>query len=953
MSALDKLSSYKATIGAQTETPSQKEKEQTFMKRLQLSCSDQCEAVFLSAIHNSGFKMYDVNGNFTELHTTLTTSGNQRVQAIAGSGKALRNGTKVMTPEGNVSIERLHVGSEVFGEDGKPHEVVGVFPQGRKEPYEIRFSNGEIRECCSEHLWTLVDTDTGEIVTKTTLEWMDSGYEDYILPPVSPVEYSEGIRTRDSVMRSLIENIIPNDYSVPSMVCLGSARLRKEFLMRYCDNNGHIFSLCKLYSTLGLYLIQEDDETVTVSTELRIVSIKKSDKKAVPMTCISVDSESQLFLLEGGIPTHNTTMLIFKIMHDIVTGEIMRLQTLPNGAQVRVVNNVFVGTFLKSGADELHTRLAQCQRRMGYTVTADGIHFGTLHAEFKRCLNAMGIATPIASQQVLSGMFRKAVNVCSITREGENLKNEDYKIIESIVTYYRGRLDNKRYMHPSASEYGLDMATLDLLNTTYANLRKAEGVMDFEDLQELLYKYLYVTPNQNVIEFVASRYNYMYLDEFQDTSQIQYAILKVYARGWLRDTEHPTKGKIVVVGDVQQCIYSFRGSCIEVMHQYFNEDFEAVNNTLSYNYRCPANILNPVVSSISLNLESKGINILPFRDGGEFKSVSCTSLGGMLTYVEQELEKDLRDGRNIAILCRTNYDGMLPALYLEMKGRYRFSISGEGMTLNTALPRRLIRVARLFTDRCSVAIKDVLGMLVPYTVSYKVRRVYTILKDNNLSIWAMDRRDLKWECQELYENIELLEAYKKQHNNSDVETLKYLYRNLITDQFSGDSVYAESARSCIQVLLHFLNTCNFETVHEFLEEMDELGERLEARVGKKCDISIATVHEFKGKERDSIYVWNDSDMVFPSPKINPENYEDMSEERRVHYIACTRARHKSTILSLAGKVGTFLQEMDCKTTPFVNCVQGSLSGGGSTSGTETAISEMDVDSESTKELVGL
>ena len=85
-------------------------------------------------------------------------------------------------------------------------------------------------------------------------------------------------------------------------------------------------------------------------------------------------------------------------MHDIITGEATKMTSIPNGNEVRVVDNIFVGTFLKTGADELAERLAYWQRGVGYTVTADRVNFSTLHAEFRRALNTMGAATPIGKQ---------------------------------------------------------------------------------------------------------------------------------------------------------------------------------------------------------------------------------------------------------------------------------------------------------------------------------------------------------------------------------------------------------------------------------------------------------------------------------------------------------------------------------------------------------------------------
>lgn len=76
------------------------------------------------------------------------------VEAGAGSGKALLNGSKVVTPLGYMNIEDLKVGDEIFGIDGNIYNVQGVFPQGKKQIYKVEFSDGTIIKCCNEHLWT-------------------------------------------------------------------------------------------------------------------------------------------------------------------------------------------------------------------------------------------------------------------------------------------------------------------------------------------------------------------------------------------------------------------------------------------------------------------------------------------------------------------------------------------------------------------------------------------------------------------------------------------------------------------------------------------------------------------------------------------------------------------------------------------------------------------------------
>lgn len=873
-----------------------------------------------------------------------------------------------------------------------------------------------------------------------------------------------------------------------------------------------------------------------------------------------------------------STSLVFKIMYDIVTGEAVTLKSINGGTPIRVVNNMWVCTFLKSGAEELEESLGNWQRKLGYSQTANQISFSTMDAEFKRCLNAMGVATPIGDASKLHSLLCKAIDSCGIQRKGYNLSKEDYQIISGIVTYYRGRLDQKRYQHPSCKDYELTPTILDLVVRQFANLRQQEGIMDFEEVMELLYKYLYVTPNPAVQDFVANRYNYIYVDEFQDTSQMAYAILKFYARGhlWLNRfggdvkvqseggtvpdglyTAQETIGKLVVVGDVSQCItedmsvtmadgsyrnvtnlkvgdrvlscggfgkltqdivtnitinykqgvvyqvttkrgksiictlehkvfasgisdiiadihhatplinnnlslymagenyivkdcskdfeifdyyvnafdrckgmmrecdeytslteyglfeshndydnnllvnerddskiaeyiessswkvvpvcdliegqqigvvdsdgihleevveikpikyigrvydistkknhnfitdgiinhnciYSFRGSDSKILSENVDADFRPTISALSINWRCPANILNPVVTSIHMNNDSASQVIKAARNGGEFYAYSFSSYKNMITQLKTDITKDIDDGMNVAILCRTNFDGLIPAFILEADGRFNFSVSGENMTLSSPLPRKIIGVTSLFTERASNTVKTSLEFFAGRNNQWALKQMMDTLKMNNRSIWQIPIEDIRYSCPSLEPFVTTIkEIFIDKHGNRDkskeLEALRVIYYMMITDVFSGDSAYCESARAYLETLLYILENNDFDSVFAFLEEIELLNDKLNGRIKKKkVNIRIATVHEFKGKECDSVYVWNDSDGTFPSSKCDVNIEDQLNEERRVHYIACTRAKRREHIYSLQSKMGMFATEMDCR---FVNPIK--------------------------------
>ena len=150
----------------------------------------------------------------------------------------------------------------------------------------------------------------------------------------------------------------------------------------------------------------------------------------------------------------------------------------------------------------------------------------------------------------------------------------------------------------------------------------------------------------------------------------------------------------------------------------------------------------------------------------------------------------------------------------------------------------------------------------------------------------------------------------KKIEGGEIVALQYLYGRLATKVYYKDNPYCTKMRAYIYSLIQILEVGDFLTVHDFLNEMSDLGDRLQARIKKdKTPISIVTVHEFKGKERDVTYVWNDSDGVFPTRKTNLENQREVEEERRVHYIACTRAKEKNIVMTLKDKHGIFFDEL--------------------------------------------
>lgn len=891
--------------------------------------------VFIDKLKSKGY-------NMEEMAPVLRTQGNQLIISGAGSGKALSNDTKVRTPDGFKPIGEMQVGDLVIGGDGNSHKVSGVFPQGKKTAYKIVLSDGQTILCCKDHLWNVKvvrdcnnkkDVKIGTYSTK----WLHSNFNNstFVLEMVGDciedIEFTEEMSerlteiTREAAIEKyntgktmyecLIKRLINEDIQLRRYYV--NIVLESEFVFNKVGDGKYKFN-SKKYSNIVLEFFKEltksvgytvDEKGIFSKKPLEIMEIKKTlvEKE---MTCITVDSPDHTFVIEDWVVTHNTTTLIFKIMYDIISGEATKIVNI-NDNNIRVTDKIWVSTFLKSGAEELKKRLGIAQTEMGYFDTSDGIIFSTLHAEFKRALTAMGVKLNLMSNSDCISMIKKTADSLRIRhKNGKNLTQEDYFQIQGIITYARNRLDNKRYDNPACEEYGITPIILDSLIDGYKKRRDVENKHDFEDLQELLYDALYTNPNPAVQKFISERYNYIYLDEFQDTSQIQYAILKWYGVNYLSQNTGSARGKMVAVGDDDQAIYSWRGSDVDIITWQFEQDFSPVVNQLTTNYRCPNNILEPVINSIVLNKKRHIKELKSSREGGEMYAYSFADNWGMIMRLMNDIEEDLQKGYNIVILCRTNFDGMIPAFTLEQQHRFDFSISGTNMTLNSALPRSIFRCASLFTERSTNAVRQSLELLVGRQNAWKIKEFVYVLQNDKESIFTIDLDDIKFSVPFLYDLISTLREYR--NRNEDIEGLKYLYNYMMTEVYQGDSTYCENARAYIELLLVIIDTHNFDNVFDFCEKIQEYSDNLVLRVGKpKVPIQIATVHEYKGKERDSVYIWNDSTDIFPSKRADLSNDEELEEERRVHYIAWTRAKKKLTVYAKRGQQGRFL--IECKT----------------------------------------
>lgn len=592
-----------------------------------------------------------------------------------------------------------------------------------------------------------------------------------------------------------------------------------------------------------------------------------------------------------------TTSIIFKIIYDLKSGRSTVLKSINNNS-VRVPEKIWVATFLKSGADELKNSYRKWCNKLHCADMSQAIQFSTLHAEFKRVLNMLGLKTDIISESENKTLLKKVLKVYNIkSSNGGFIKDEEINSLIGAFTRTRNRLDGDRYIANIYDDLNLVDSVIDCILRDWKNERILINKVDFEDLQELLYDYCYNKKDPEIIKFLANRFNYIYIDEFQDTSQLQYAILKVYGC----DAK-----QIVAIGDDDQTIYSWRGSDNSIITKEFMKDFSPVKTDLSVNFRCPSNILNAIKPSIRQNTMRFDKKLKSYNDGGKVRYGEYAGYKHMAISLGDLVYNDVKNGLSVAILCRVNSDGLLPALMFDKMGRFSFSVSGANMTLDSYVGRLCFSIIRLMTDKFSADVRKALGYLT-YD-SYGVTRLVDVCRNNNKSIWTIDENDLVYSSPEVADKVISWRDFRKV--NGDIPTLKLILQDYRYNVFTKDTQFNSVVKSVLISIESLLDYYDYSSADDFLMELMDINERLKAREKKfNSQVKIATVHEFKGKEADSVYIWNDSMDVFPFKK-SVDDIDSFEEERRIHYIACTRAKRLSTIMYLKNKKGLFVSEMD-------------------------------------------
>ncbi|MCK5780528.1 MAG: UvrD-helicase domain-containing protein, partial [Psychrilyobacter sp.] len=441
--------------------------------------------------------------------------------------------------------------------------------------------------------------------------------------------------------------------------------------------------------------------------------------------------------------------------------------------------------------------------------------------------------------------------------------------------------------------YNADTRIISKVYDRYAEDLIKNNAMDFSDLLINTNKLL---EDREVLEKIQDRYEYIMVDEYQDTNNIQYQIV----------TKIANKNKnICVVGDEDQSIYGFRGANIKNILDFEKEYKDALVVKLEQNYRSTKNILGAANSVIKLNTTSRGKNLWTEKEKGNLIEIFGASDGrAEASYVLEEILKGKSKGksyRDFTILYRTNaqsrvfeeaflrhkisykiFGGMQFYQRLEVKDvlSYMRVINNPKDTVSLFrvinIPKRKIGAVTInklvdFADSNNITFFEAMGRVEETKLGPAIRvtifRFYELLKSIIEELEFLTASEIYDLILEKTNYLNYLLTYDEKHEVR-IENVKELRTSI--QEFEDSEQYG-----------------GFISLGEFLEQAalvaatDELDEDTDY-------VKLMTIHNSKGLEFPTVFLVGMEDELFPSSKADYSD-DDLEEERRLCYVAITRA----------------------------------------------------------------
>lgn len=589
-------------------------------------------------------------------------------------------------------------------------------------------------------------------------------------------------------------------------------------------------------------------------------------------------------------------------------------------------------TFTNKSAREMKERI---EKVVGHR--ANQIYAGTFHSLFARFLRADAAHLGYPTAFSIYDSDDSASLLRAILKE-MNLDPQVYNVsmIRSRISLAKSNLLTPRAYREHADWMQQDRQAkrpfiVDIYERYVARCKRS-GAMDFDDLLLLFYTLLRDHPE--VLDKYRQKFRYIHVDEFQDTNFLQYAILR-------RLTKYPgSPANMFCVGDDAQSIYAFRGATIDNILD-FEKDFpELQTYKLEQNYRSTQHIVAAANEVIAHNRRQLQKKIWTDRaDAHKIKLLRCVSddeearrVADMI--LEQKSREHLSNS-DIAILYRTNAQSRKFEEHLR-RLNLQYRVYGGLSFYQRKEVKDLVAYLRL-------AINPFDEEALRRVINYPTRGISPATVEK-LSILAGQRATAMWDAmlspelevtdrarKSMANFRQLVEGWRQRLDKTDAYTLaRDIYRQsglqeLLKSDTSIEGISRmENAQAVLDAISEFvdngavmaLENPEDRTLAAYLQTITLITDADERADDSDERITLMSVHAAKGLEFRSVFVTGLEEQLFPS-FMSMDSPDGLDEERRLFYVAITRAKELLTI-SYAQNRYRFGQVRDSNPSRFLN-----------------------------------
>ncbi|MGN0973782.1 MAG: ATP-dependent helicase [Bacilli bacterium] len=424
----------------------------------------------------------------------------------------------------------------------------------------------------------------------------------------------------------------------------------------------------------------------------------------------------------------------------------------------------------------------------------------------------------------------------------------------------------------------------------YISTLKQNNSVDFDDL--LILPIQLFKENGEILEKYQEHYQYILIDEYQDTNEAQYILTRLISAKYR---------KICCVGDNDQAIYGFRGANYKNILNFERDYPDSKTIMLEENYRSTKTILDAANCVIRNNKDRKDKNLRSNKGTGEkIEYFRCDSEKQEATYVVGEIEKLVKEKNikyeNIAVLYRTNAQSRnLEEAFLQANLPYR--VIGSFYFYNRKEIKDLIAYLRLIhNEKDNVSLLRVINTPKRGIGLKTIQNIIDKAEEQNISYYEAISTGKELEFKNIIEELKNISHDSTLTELIDkVLELSGIKKELEQEKTLEADIRLENLEEFKSITRAFEEREGLVSLEEFLLEISLISDVEEYKEDNNR-VSLMTVHSVKGLEFDYVFVVGMEEGIFPHVNSMYDSHE-LEEERRLCYVAITRAKEKLYLIN--------------------------------------------------------